>query len=78
MAYNWPPPPPVSPYVYAQLPIYHYQTFDRQNVKFSNIPIIPPNPKPPVIDKETNEAGKDADILPKKDQEPGSSDGNGV
>ncbi|MCJ1485388.1 hypothetical protein MMC06_005562, partial [Schaereria dolodes] len=36
----------MPPYGYAQLPAFHYQTFDRYNLQFSYVPIIPPPPAP--------------------------------
>ena len=39
------------PYAYAQLPIYHYHTFDRRNLQFTPVPVfIPPPPPPPPLE----------------------------
>ena len=37
-----------SPYSYAQLPVFKYQTFDRNSVQFTNIPVWKPSTPPPV------------------------------
>lgn len=39
------------PYGYAQLPIYHYHTFDRRNLQFTPVPVfLPPPPPPPTLE----------------------------
>ena len=43
---------PTSKFQYAQLPVFHYQVWDKDSLNFSNVPIIPPNAKPPVIDDD--------------------------
>lgn len=54
----WAQVPPPPKYMYAQIPAFHYQTFDRQSLKFSNVPIIPPNSKPPTADEVTDSTTK--------------------
>lgn len=34
-------------YGYAQLPIFHYHTFDRRNLQFTPVPVFIPRPPPP-------------------------------
>ena len=36
---------PQNSFLYAQLPVFKYQTFDRENLTFSEHPIIPPSPR---------------------------------
>lgn len=49
-------------YKYAQLPVFKYQTFDRESLQFSDIPIIPPNAKAPVVhDDDADEPLKEGD-----------------
>lgn len=41
-------------YGYAQLPIYHYHTFNRRNLQYTPIPVfIPPPPPPPPLEVPT-------------------------
>ena len=47
---------------YAQLPVFKYQTFDRESLQFSDIPIIPPIADPPVVlDDDADEPLKEGD-----------------
>lgn len=49
-------------YEYAQLPVFKYQTFDRESLQFSDVPIIPPTAKPPVVgDDDADEPLKEGD-----------------
>jgi len=41
---------------YAQLPVFKYQTFDRDSLKFTDHPILPPPPPP-----QLSSPGVDAD-----------------
>ena len=51
-------------FLYAQLPPFKYQTFDRQTLKFSDVPVIPlyANP-PPVDDSKVNADEKTKDVV---------------
>jgi hypothetical protein len=49
--------------MYAQLPVYKYQTFDQKTLTFSEHPIIPPRPRQMRYFGE----GTDADELTKND-----------
>jgi hypothetical protein len=49
--------------MYAQLPVFKYQTFDRESLSFSDVPIIPPSTKPPI--ESAPEDNNDADDGPK-------------
>jgi hypothetical protein len=52
--------------MYAQLPVYKYQTFDQKTLTFSEHPIIPPRPRTTLYFGE----GADADELTKNDNNP--------
>jgi hypothetical protein len=52
--------------MYAQLPVFKYQTFDRESLTFSEHPIIPPSPRQMRYFGE----GADADEPPKNDDTP--------
>jgi hypothetical protein len=52
--------------MYAQLPVYKYQTFDQKTLTFSEHPIIPPKPRQMRYFGE----GTDADELKKNDNNP--------
>jgi hypothetical protein len=52
--------------MYAQLPVYKYQTFDPKTLTFSSHPIIPPRPRQIPYFGE----GTDADELKKNDNNP--------
>ena len=41
-----------SKYKYADLPVFRYQVYDQATLKFSDVPIIPPREKPPLVDEE--------------------------
>lgn len=41
--------------MYADLPVFKYQTFDRESMSFSDVPIIPPSSKPPIEQTESVE-----------------------
>lgn len=49
--------------MYAQLPVFKYQTFDRESLSFSDVPIIPPSTKPPI--ETAPKDNSDADDGPK-------------
>jgi hypothetical protein len=55
--------------MYAELPVFKYQTFDRENVSFSFVPIVPPSTKPPIDNPPTLNDG-DADEGPKDGDTP--------
>lgn len=38
----------MSPFSYANLPVFQYQTFDQKTVQFTNIPVWTPPEPPPV------------------------------
>ena len=51
------PGPNLKPgYAYAQLPVFHYQTFDRSNLQFTNHPVFKPPTPPPPPDPEPEES----------------------
>jgi hypothetical protein len=52
--------------MYAQLPVFKYQTFDRDSLTFCEHPIIPPSPRKMRYFGE----GADADEPPKNDEAP--------
>lgn len=64
MASYWIPPTPQQ-YVYAKLPTFNYQTFDRQSLKFTNVPIISPTSKPSTVDGVTDDAAKGKEVADK-------------
>lgn len=41
-------------YNYAKLPVFKYQTFDRASLQFSDVPIVPPDYKTPLVFKGTD------------------------
>lgn len=50
---------PQGKFQYAQLPVFKYQTFDRESLKFSDHPIIPLNAKPPIVDDADDQKNGD-------------------
>ena len=64
--------------MYAQLPVFKYQTFDRETLKFSEHPIIPPSPKQMRYADDDADPGEppkndDAPSDPPADAEPADS-----
>ena len=39
-------------YKYADLPVFKYQVYDREQLTFSDVPIIPSGAKPPLVDED--------------------------
>jgi hypothetical protein len=52
--------------MYAQLPAYQYQSFDKKNLTYSKYPVIPRTPRKATYFNE----GADADDLTKNDNNP--------
>jgi hypothetical protein len=50
--------------MYAQLPVFKYQTFDQGGLSFSNVPVLPPRTSP------VRYFGAVTDLPPKSEEKP--------
>ena len=59
----------MTSFAYAKLDPFHYQTFDRKKLQFTNVPVIEKPPAPPLLEKVEDPFGGEVDVPKDEPQE---------